>query len=180
VNYLYGIRKLGIWWGYCDLSGCASLTLPLQLLGSSIANKGDVRATFLDEFRTTVPVPDRTGNAQFILYNTLLLQNHPGSFRRFCFPQKYRSWFPLTNTDYDMPPGTVDRDGPLVTDPTQAALLVKLLGREGADRVLFIFRTQALVDHACSTSADTDIPWDEWGRGTMTMEILCMTTNQTS
>ena len=36
----------------------------------------------------------------------------------------------------------------------------------------FLFvRTQSLIEHACSTRTDTLIPWGEWGRSVVVMEI---------
>jgi len=36
--------------------------------------------------------------------------------------------------------------------------------------LLIIVRIQALMEHVCSTRAGVEIPWDEWGRGAVTMK----------
>lgn len=102
---------------------------------------------------------------EFTLFNTLI----PGSRSvRFCMPPRYRDWGPSMHVDGDRCLGTLNGDGPLVTDPAQAILVVRLVHQEG-QTVFIIARIQALIKHACSVNTDSFVPWDEWRRGAVVM-----------
>ena len=113
---------------------------------------------------------DRAVSSGFTLVNTLVSQDHPSYLRRFQVPTKYRDWMPFASTDCVMPFGTLNQDEPFVVDPTQAFIILQLFG-EVQDRVLIVLRTQALIKHACLMGTDTYIPWEEWGRDAIVMEM---------
>jgi len=71
--------------------------------------------------------------------------------------------------DRDRPLGTLNSDGPLTTDPTQAILVVKL-SKLRSRNVFLIVRISALVGHVYSMRSDAHLPWDEWGRNAVIME----------
>jgi len=147
--------------------------LVLDIAGGSELLGDETGIIFLDEFQVMVSTPDNTGNApRFSVFNTLVPQNNSRNPRHFLVPSKYRTWFPYMNASHSTPSGTLDRDGPLIIDPTQAVLAVELFSREEPWAIfLVVLRTQALIEHACSVSTDTDIPWDEWGSKVMNIEI---------
>ena len=67
--------------------------------------------------------------------------------------------------------GTPDRDGPIITGPAQAILVVRLT-KLYYGNVLFVLRIQPLIERVCSSRTDADIPWDEWGRGAAIIDNL--------
>jgi len=135
----------------------------------------DTMVTFLDEFRMMIPPPDYNNDlAELVLFNTLLPQGHPRNLRRFHIPLRYRNRFPFIIIDRNRSLGT--QDGSFVIDPAQAILVVDLFDRDEPRHVLLVLRTQALITRVCSMSSDASIPWDEWGRDVMVME---MRTNDT-
>ena len=67
--------------------------------------------------------------------------------------------------------GTPDRDGPIITDPVQVILVVRLT-KLYYGNVLFVVRIQPLIERVCSSRTDADIPWDEWGRGAAIIDNL--------
>jgi len=126
--------------------------------------------TFLDEFRMMVLTPQIAPDVlEFILFDTLVPRGHPVISRRFCLPSRYRDWFPSVHVDGDRCLGTPDRDRPLIADPTQAVLVVKL--DNNGPCVLLVVRIQTLIEHVRSTGADTCVPWDVWGRGAGVMHV---------
>ena len=149
------------------------LNSPLQVLDPpTMIWRGfcDPAAIFLDEFRIVVTTRDtRTNALKFTVFNTLIPQDHPTSSRRFSLPQQYQDREPHVFVDRDRPLGTLNSDAPLITDPTQAILVVKL-SKLGHRRVFLVVRINALIDHACSTRADAHLPWDEWGRDVVITE----------
>jgi len=127
------------------------------------------KVTFLDEFRLMVSTPDRNGLAELVLFNTLLPQDHPRNLRRLYIPLRYRGRFSSVITDCYGSPGT--QDGSLITDPAQAILVVDAYDDDESHHISLILRTRTLVTRACSMNSDTCIPWDEWGRDAVIMEI---------
>ena len=120
-----------------------------------------------------------TDGPELFVFNTLLPQDHPRNMRRFRIPPKYRERNFHVNLDYYRSLGTVNREGPLITDPTQAILIMSLSPTPTEPHVYLVLRKQALIEHACSMHADVQIPWDEWGRGAVAMETppgrICLT-----
>jgi len=117
-----------------------------------------------------VLTPDNTSIPEFTIFDTLVPRNRPVCSRRFRLPPRYHGWLPVVYVDSDGCFETPDPDRPLTTDPTQAVLIMKL-ATPGRPRVLLIVRIQALIDHMHSMSTDTCVPWDEWGRGAVVMEV---------
>jgi len=138
------------------------------------STNGNTSITFVDEFRMMVLTTKSTQDVpEFTLFDTLVPRGHPVNSRRFCVPSKYHNWIPSMYVDNDRCLGTLDRDRPLITDPTQAVLVVKLV-KPRMSPVLVIVRIQTLIEHVCSTSTDTCdtcVPWDVWGRSAAVMEV---------
>ena len=110
------------------------------------------------------------GLPEFTVFNTLVQDDHHVNSRRFRVPLRYHSWQVSVHVDGNQCLGTPDRDGPLITDPAQAVLVVELINYHGR-RDLIIVRVQTLIEHACSSGAEDYVPWDEWGRDATVMEI---------
>ena len=127
------------------------------------------KVTFLDEFRMMVSTSNHDGLAELVLFNTFLPQDHPRNLRRFDIPLRYRGRFSSVITDCDGPLGT--QDGSLITDPAQAILVVDLCDGDEPHHLSLVLRIQTLVARACSMSSDTCIPWDEWKRDAVIMEM---------
>ena len=125
--------------------------------------------SFLDEFRMIVSTPSSSDVPEFTLFDTLALGSHLASSRRFCVPQEYRGWLATVCLDPGRCLGTQDWDRPLITDPTQAVLVVELDGHRQRD--LIIVRIQTLVGHLRSVGTDGCVPWDEWKGGAVVMEV---------
>ena len=106
-----------------------------------------------------------------MLFNTLVSQDDSRSLRRFRVPQRYRNWFPSVIIDRGMPLGTLNQDEPLIVDPAQAFIVIELFRGEVSTLASIVLRTQALIRHSCSMSTDTHIPWEEWGKDAMIIEI---------
>lgn len=158
------------------MNGCIALTSPLQVLDLPTVDRGELtltssRAAFLDEFRIIVSTRRaETDITTLTVFNTLLPRDCPGSSRRLSLPPQYHDGRVLLHTDQDMSLGTLNRDGPLIPDPSQAIIVLQFLGSQSRF-VLHVVQVQVLIEHVCSTRTDDCIPWDEWGRGTVTMEI---------
>jgi len=135
--------------------------------------KWDSRATFLDDFRLLVTsYANATGAPELVVFDTLTPQDHPGGFRRFGLPLRYRNHSPRIHADCDRPLGITTRGGPLVVDPTQAVLVVELTQRiDPGPHVLLTVRTDVLIQHACSVCTVPCIPWEEWGKDAVATEI---------
>jgi hypothetical protein len=127
-----------------------------------------LQVAFLDEFRITM-VYDNAH--EFPVFDTLLPQDHPRNLRWFRLPWKYRGRGAYLHVDRGGSLRTVDRDGPLIVDPTQAIIIMDFLETSQEPRVYLILRIQPLIEYACSMRADVRIPWNEWGRGAVAMEI---------
>src|SRR5882757_5280555 len=87
-------------------------------------NVGDViksnsKIAFLDEFRIAAissynRAPSRC--PELVVFNTLVSQDHPGSFQRFRFPSRYSGWYARIYPELYEPLEAVDGDGPLIVD----------------------------------------------------------------
>ena len=103
------------------------------------------------------------------VFNTLIPQACSGSSRRLSFLPGYSEEDVLLHVDQDRYLGTSNGGGPLITDPTQAILVVEFLGSQWG-YFLLVVRVQALIESIVSTCTDGRIPWGEWGRGAVLME----------
>ena len=117
---------------------------------------------------------DATGTPELVVFDTLVPQDHTKDFRQFKFPPKYSCWIPRTHTDPGSPLGRVTQDGPLTVDPTQAILAVELMGTvyNLDPRAFLVLRANTLIEFSCSMRAGPHIPWEEWGEGSVAIEIL--------
>ena len=116
---------------------------------------------------TVKPIP---GVPEITLFDTLVPRGNPVSSGRFLVPPRCYDWFPTVFVDDDQCTGTRDRDRPLTTDPAQAVFVLRLGGPQGLC-IWLIVRIQTLVERVCSMGADTCVPWDEWGRGAVVMDV---------
>ena len=140
----------------------------LPFAGEYNSTSWGLQVAFLDEFRITMVYDDAH---EFPVFDTLLPQDHPRNLRWFRLPRKYcgRNAYLQVNRGGSL--GTADRDGPLIVDPTQAIIIMDFLETSQEPRVYLILRIQPFIECACSMRADVRIPWNEWGRGTVAMEI---------
>ena len=137
-------------------------------------------AAFLDEFRIMlVCYRNSQTDPEPLLVNTLVPQDHPQNLRRLKFPQKYRDLGIYMHRDRDRSSGAVDRDGPLIIDPTQAILAFGLSLHPPKLSVLLVVRIQPLIELACSMRTEIEIPWNEWRRGSVAVEIPQIPTRNT-
>jgi hypothetical protein len=114
---------------------------------------------------------ERTGaHNELVLFDTALPQDHPRNLRRVCLPLVYRDWVPFVD-DRETPWGALEKHRSLIIDPTQAIRVVHFRHGDRHRYVKLAFRTQALIEQACSPSTDRDIPWDEWGRGSVVLDV---------
>jgi len=110
-----------------------------------------------------------TNAPDLTVFNTLIPQDRPTSSRKLSLPPQYHDKNVFIYVDQGKSLGTLNGDGPLITDPTQAILVVTL-SKSGHQKVLLVVRINALIDHVCSTGTDVHLPWDEWGRNAVIME----------
>jgi hypothetical protein len=165
----------------CDVASLATLYSlpPHEVLDISTSNgHGLIRrdsticsAIFIDESRLMVLTCDiPTGDLELVTFNTLIPQDDPSNSRRFNLPSWHTHWGAPILVDCDRPLGTPDIDGPLVADPAQAILVMEFPASQDPS-VLVIVRTQALIGYACSPRAGFDVPWGDWGKGAVVMEV---------
>jgi hypothetical protein len=129
------------------------------------------RPTFIDEFRLSFFTYNFLRNcSELIVFNTLVPQDHPSNSRRFSVPSGHNDWGARIHVDRNRHLGTPDMDKPLVVDPAQAIFVVELQGGQGTS-VLVAVRTQVLIEYTCSPRADFGVPWDDWRKGAVVMEI---------
>ena len=81
---------------------------------------------FLDEFRIIMTsTGNRPDGPELLVFDTLVPQDHPRNLRRFGLPLQNQSGRQVCIYLYhDRSSGTVNRDGPLITDPTQAIFVI--------------------------------------------------------
>ena len=97
---------------------------------------------FLDEFRFMALYYDNSPNdPELFVFNTLIPQDHPRNLRRFGLPQGLQECEVRISLDHDRSSGAVNRDGPLIVDPTQTVSVVDLRSRLGEQRGFLILRT---------------------------------------
>lgn len=151
-----------------------SLNSPPQVLNLPTMDSmgsGASGVIFLDEFRIMLTTRDaNTGSTQCIVFNTLIPQDQPMSSLRLSLPPLYDTdRNARIHVDQDRSLGTLDRDGPIIADPTQAILVVRLTRHYHGD-ILFVVPIQPLIERVCSARTGTHIPWSEWGRGAVIMQ----------
>jgi hypothetical protein len=111
-----------------------------------------------------------TEGPELVVFNTLIPQDDPSNSRRFSLPLGPYDQYARIYIDHNRHLGTPGVDEPLVADPAQAIFVMEFLNSRNLF-VLVVARTQALIDHACSPRADSHVPWDEWGKGAVFMEV---------
>jgi len=155
--------------------GYALLNLSLQILNHLSTDRGEVNISgasnvfFLDEFRLAVTPfgPNITG---LVVFNTLISQGYPGYFQQLEFPPGFSSRNVRIRLDRDRHLGIQNRHMTLVADPAQAVLVVGLRNTR-APPVLLIIQMQVSIQQVCSVRADLCVPWGEWSRGAVAIEV---------
>ena len=154
-----------------DLSAHTLLNSPQVLDLSSMDRSESItngtQAIFLDEF-CVAAIPSRSAITELTMFNTLVPQDHPGYMRRLAFPFHHKH--ADMHLDHDRDLGTPNDDEGLLPDPAQAVLVIDLWS-DREPRVLIVVRTQVLVEQVYSMRADSPVPWDEWGRDAVVIEV---------
>ena len=158
---------------FCHLSDHALLNLP-QVLDLSSAHRGELvgsytQAIFLDEFHVAV-IPDRSAITELAVFNTLIPQGHSGYFKRLTLPLEFRDMCANMRFDRDRDLGPSNKDEALLPDPAQAVLVIDIWAGRGL-RLLLVVRAQALVKQVRAVRTDFCVPWDEWGRDAVAIEV---------
>lgn len=117
-----------------------------------------------------VLLPDTPGSAEFTVFDTLIPQDRAGNSRRLGLPQRFQDWIADIRVDHDRPLGTPNKDEPFIADPAQAVLVVNLM-RDWGPGTFLVVRTQALIEQTNSMCVDSHVPWGEWGRGAVVIEV---------
>ena len=127
------------------------------------------QAIFLDEFRVAV-IPDKLAITYLAVFDTLIPQDHPGYMQRLAFPLEFCNEPAYICPDHDRHLGTPNKDEVLLPDPTQAILITNIsAGRN--HRILLVVRIPVLVKQVYSLRTDSCVPWDEWGRDAVAIEV---------
>lgn len=151
--------------------------MPSQVFSRSIVDginrmRQGHQVAFLDEFRIIMTsYNDFPIGLELLVCNTHVPQDHPRNLRPFRFPSKYRNRNACLYLHHDRSIGTANKDGPLLIDPTQAIFIIELPLSPPRPGVLLALRVQPLIELACLMHTDAVIPWDQWGRDSVAMEI---------
>ncbi|KAF9645019.1 hypothetical protein BDM02DRAFT_3120947 [Thelephora ganbajun] len=132
--------------------------------------KGYPQAVFLNEFRMVV-APNKSWNVELVVFDTLIPQDHPGNAQRLELPLQLHGQPANIHVDHDWDLGIPKTDEALIADPAQAVLVIEL-ERFSKPTVLVVVRIQVLIEQKYSLRADSRVPWDEWGRQIVAMEVL--------
>ena len=151
----------------------APLTLS-QVLDLSSADWGDLvilnaQIIFLDEFRMAI-IPCELTAAGLLIFDTQVSQGDPGYFRRLEFPMDLHHRPIYVHVDHDRNLGAPNTKGALVPDPSQTVLVMEL-GDTLEPRDLLVVRTKVLIRQAFSAYIDSRVPWGEWSRDAVTIEV---------
>ena len=145
------------------------LTSPQVLALSSDLVRQGTQVIFLDEFQLVV-LPDGWSNTELTAFNTAIPQDHPGSLRRLELPSLFYHWTIKIRVDNDRQLGAPKGCEPLIADPAQVVLVMELT-RGWNDPVFLVVSMRAVIEETCSTRAGSGIPWDEWGRDAVALEV---------
>ena len=138
------------------------------------------RLAFLDEFRLVAMSSVSTvheDEPDLVIFDTSIPQKSPDSWRSFsvsvrhprntCGPPPKEFW---VHTDSNRAQGGGPCDGPLVVDPAQSVIILVTRFPRGRE-VFLVVRVAALVGHMSSARTHGRIPWDEWKRDVMAVEL---------
>ncbi|KAF9643424.1 hypothetical protein BDM02DRAFT_3273044 [Thelephora ganbajun] len=129
------------------------------------------QVVFLDEFRMVV-IPDKFWSLELVVFDTLIPQNHPGNVQRLELPPRFYDQLANIRVDHDRDLGILSTDEALIADPSQAVLVIELLGGNFEPTVLVVVRMQVLIERKYPVRADSRVSWDEWGRHIVAREVL--------
>ena len=157
---------------FCDLSGHALLDLP-QVFDLSSDESGMItshtQAIFLDEFHMAV-IPNSLAITELAVFNTLIPQGHSGYLKRLVLPLEFRNMCANIRFDRDRDFGSSNKDEALLPDPAQAVFVIEIWADEEL-RILLVVRTQTLVKQVHAVRTDFCVPWDEWRRDAVAIQV---------
>ena len=90
--------------------------------------------------------------------------------QRLAFPLEFHGMCANMHIDLGRDLGTPNKDEVLLPDPAQAVLVMDIWADREL-RILLVVRTQVLVKQTYSVRAGSPVPWDEWGRDAMAIEV---------
>ena len=175
-----------------DLHLIPTLTTPLlQVLKRSCVEDSFLsypysEFTFLDEFRLLTSTGLHTMDVHeldLIVFDTSIPQQSQYSWRRFNIAPMHNdryarspwAWGAWIYTDGDRSRGEGSRGEPLVVDPTQSVVVLVLYHHEcgyiTGGEVILVIRAATLVGYMSSTRNELFIPWDDWKRDAMVVEV---------
>lgn len=150
----------------------ALFTPPPQVLELASIGVGlcqDTQVIFLDEFRMIIS-PDKSGMGELTVFNTLFPQDHPGNLRRLALPQQFHDRRVRIHVDHDRPLGRPNGKEPLIADPAQTVLIVEFVS-DWDPPVPLVVTMQVFVGQTHLTHRDSPVPWDEWTRDSVVMDV---------
>ena len=159
---------------FCGLKAYTLLTPSPQVLDLSFAEWSDSiipnsPLIFLDEFRMAV-TPCGYEVAGLIVFNTLIPQGYPGYLQQLEFPTDLHIRLDHIYGDHHQHLEIQNKDKILIADPAQAVLAMEFR-RPQAPPVMLVMRMQALIERMCSVRTDPHVPWSEWGRDAVMIEV---------
>ena len=102
------------------------------------------------------------------MFDTLTPRDHPGHLKLLEYPLKFRNKLPHILVNRRL--GTPDKDEAFLADPAQAVIVIELVGGLGPPNLLVV-PTLALIEQTNSEHAGSHVPWDEWGRDAVVIEV---------
>ena len=118
-----------------------------------------------------------------IMFDTSLPQQSPDSWRRlniapthhYLYARYPWGWEAQIHTDSEISRGGGPCDAPLVGDPTQSVVVIVLHHNDCGDfsggEAVLVIRAAALVRHMSSPRSGKCVPWGDWKRDVMVVEI---------
>lgn len=113
------------------------------------------------------------------MVNTLIPQDHPENLLRLGVPRQFYHRNATIHIDRDRPLGTPSMEEPLIADPAQSVIALEREGSWGP-LALFVVRMQALIEQTCPAQAGSRVPWEEWGRDAVVVEVPAEHTPQST
>ena len=135
---------------------------------------------FLDEFRLlTFAAPSKD---DLIVFDTSVPQRSPDSWRQLNIDLPYRylsdrspsyAWKLSIHTDTDRSRGEGSCDGPFIIDPTRSIVVIARTrhGDFPIGETVLVISAASLFRRMSSTRSSMPIPWNEWKRDVMVVEI---------
>ena len=141
-----------------------------------------LKFNFLDEFRLLTSTAPYDDELHLVMFDTSIPQRSRDSWRQLNIAPTHHhlyarnpwAWKVSIHTDSDRSQGEDSCDGPLIIDTTQSVVVIVLICRGHEDfpggEAVLVIPTAALVGYMSSRSGQR-IPWDDWKRDVMVVEI---------